>query len=496
VISIIIPARNERFLQKTIEDIGQRASHEYEIIAVLDGYWPDPPLKDSPNLRIIHFGKPVGMRSCINAAVAIARYKYILKCDAHVMFASNFDASLINCSRPKRVQVPTRKRLDPDKWALMRDGRPPVNCMYLDKDNRGRIDKKLNGVVAMTSDYLFEIEAFQGSCWFMEKAYFEHLGLEDDVNFGGSGHEAQEIYYKVHFDGGQVMRNRNTWYAHWHKDKRGFKLDSAEVQKSRDYLPVMIKELEASVAEKDKDVAVENEDYEVELPKARTGRGGLRVNPALEYVMNNFSKRPHWDQQVSPKRLKGFNRRHMAEMMGDIGFKVGVEVGVAQGLFSEVLCKSIPDLELYCVDPWEVVPGEIRTIKVGNKIASQRYEEAQERLSPYNATLIKKPSIDAILEDFDDNSLDFVYIDGSHQFDYVMTDLILWNTKVKTGGIIAGHDYYRFRNAGVVDAVDVFTKMHGIHDWYITGERTPTFFWIKHDEQLKFIAPRYIKEHV
>jgi len=50
---------------------------------------------------------------------------------------------------------------------------------------------------------------------------------------------------------------------------------------------------------------------------------------------------------------------------------------------------------------------------------------------------------------------------------------------VKLGGVVAGHDYYGFRNAGVVAAVDVYTYQHGITKWFVTDEKTPTWFWVR-----------------
>jgi len=60
-----------------------------------------------------------------------------------------------------------------------------------------------------------------------------------------------------------------------------------------------------------------------------------------------------------------------------------------------------------------------------------------------------------------------------------MEDIITWSRKVRSGGIVSGHDYYRFRNAGVVPAVDVYTHAHGIHEWVITDEREASWFWVK-----------------
>src|SRR3990167_4131766 len=94
LVSIIIPARNEQYLGKTVEDLLTKAVGEIEIIAVLDGYWPDPKLADNDRLILIHRGTPLGMRPAINAAAAIAHGKYLMKCDAHCMFALRYDQTL------------------------------------------------------------------------------------------------------------------------------------------------------------------------------------------------------------------------------------------------------------------------------------------------------------------------------------------------------------------------------------------------------------------
>ena len=74
-VSIIIPARNEIFLQKTVADLLSKAAGDIEVIAVLDGYWPDPPLPYDKRVIQIHRGKAKGMRAAINAAAGIAKGK-------------------------------------------------------------------------------------------------------------------------------------------------------------------------------------------------------------------------------------------------------------------------------------------------------------------------------------------------------------------------------------------------------------------------------------
>jgi hypothetical protein len=107
-----------------------------------------------------------------------------------------------------------------------------------------------------------------------------------------------------------------------------------------------------------------------------------------------------------------------------------------------------------------------------------RYQSTVKRLANNKATIIRKTSMEAVLE-IPDESLDFVYIDGDHTFDYVMSDIIWWSRKVRYGGVVSGHDYYRFRRAGVIPAVDLYTQQHNIQQWFITDERTPSWFWVR-----------------
>ena len=54
--------------------------------------------------------------------------------------------------------------------------------------------------------------------------------------------------------------------------------------------------------------------------------------------------------QIPPVRIKGFTRQKLAALFGELGFKFGVEIGVAEGIYSLVLCQNVPGLKLYCVD--------------------------------------------------------------------------------------------------------------------------------------------------
>ena len=92
--SVLIPARNERFLAPTVDDLFNKAEGEIEVIVFLDGYKPDPPLQERPGLKTIHSPKPAGMRPAINACASVASGKYLMKVDAHCMFGEGFDIKM------------------------------------------------------------------------------------------------------------------------------------------------------------------------------------------------------------------------------------------------------------------------------------------------------------------------------------------------------------------------------------------------------------------
>ena len=180
--------------------------------------------------------------------------------------------------------------------------------------------------------------------------------------------------------------------------------------------------------------------------------------------------------RIPLKVHEGVKRDYLAEKFAELEFTKGAEIGVRYGEFSEVLCQKNPKLKLYSIDPWDLVYNDYRSHALGGDKQNEAYKIAKERLKPYNCELIKKTSLDA-MQDFDNESLDFVYIDGSHEFDYVMLDIITWSWKVKKGGIISGHDYYEFRWGDVIRSVDNYAYVHKVQQIDLTDERTPSWWF-------------------
>lgn len=165
-------------------------------------------------------------------------------------------------------------------------------------------------------------------------------------------------------------------------------------------------------------------------------------------------------------------RDTLAEVFAELNFKVGAEIGVRQGFFSKVICDANPGLKMHCIDPWAPYS------RTSQARQDRYFGKAQRILSGHDVTFIKKKSMDAII-DFPNRFFDFVYIDGLHDFDSVVMDLIHWVPKVKRGGIVSGHDFKFNFNDGIIQAVEAYTRSHNINLWYITTEDDPpSFFWV------------------
>jgi len=234
-VSVIIPARNEKYLTKTVDDLHENATGDVEIIAVLDGYWPDPKLSQHTNLVLIHKPKAEGMREAINSAAAIAKGKYLLKCDAHCSFGKGFDEILQADCDDDWVVIPRRYSLDAETWTLANERirKPPIDYHYLAYPFRDMNDIGMHGeewwpkIKHKTEPLIDDEMSSQGSCWFMHKKYFDgHLHGLSSEGYGSFYQEFQEIGMKTWLGGGQVKINKKTWYSHLHKNGKGYILGS------------------------------------------------------------------------------------------------------------------------------------------------------------------------------------------------------------------------------------------------------------------------------
>lgn len=154
----------------------------------------------------------------------------------------------------------------------------------------------------------------------------------------------------------------------------------------------------------------------------------------------------------------------------------GVEVGVLRGGFSKQLLDTWQGKVLFSIDPWMEFSAE-EYVDVANQPQDKQNENfriTQTLLGGYGgrSNIIRQTSADAARL-FDDGSLDFVYLDAQHHYEAVRDDIAIWYPKIKSGGIIGGHDYLNGIIAdsifGVKQAVDEFSAAIGT-DVIVTRE--------------------------
>ncbi len=253
-LSILIPARCEEFLGRTIQDLLEHTSDKTEIIAILDGYLPDPPLEiTDPRVTIIYNPVSIGQRAATNQAARLAKGKYLIKLDAHVAVDEDFDTKMIDGMKKLGDDVtliPIMRNLHVFNWVCP-DGHeryqgpsgPCKDCnkpttkdvVWIPKTNPSsksyRFDKTMHfqyyGEYKHTQEYkdaeksgFTESMSIQGSCFMCTKEKYFELGLCGE-DFHSWGQQGVEVACKTWLSGGKVMVNHNTWYAHCFRTQGG-----------------------------------------------------------------------------------------------------------------------------------------------------------------------------------------------------------------------------------------------------------------------------------
>jgi hypothetical protein len=120
-----------------------------------------------------------------------------------------------------------------------------------------------------------------------------------------------------------------------------------------------------------------------------------------------------------------------------------VEIGSYSGESTVEWARSGKFQHIFAIDPWENnYSFDIADCtSCDMRIVESTFDV---RVEPYISKIhkLKGKSLNYVYK-FDDNYFDFVYIDGSHQYEDVKADILAWKSKVKFHGIIAGHDYWR-----------------------------------------------------
>ena len=265
-LSVIIPSRNEEFTQKTIESIFENTEADTEIIVILDGWWPEPPVIDHPKVTVVHHTKSIGQRAATNEGARISQAKYVMKLDAHCTVGKGFDRILIeDCRRRNWTLVPMMYNLHAFDWQCKicnkryyQADRPETCCGKEDfekvmvwkprrkrKTIAWRFDKDLNfgywhnySKREEAKGKVIETMSFIGACWFMHRSQYWNLdGL--DEGHGSWGNVGTEVSCKTWLSGGRLLTDKNTWFAHMFRTNKCFgfpyKLSYKAQQHAKEY---------------------------------------------------------------------------------------------------------------------------------------------------------------------------------------------------------------------------------------------------------------------
>jgi len=268
-LSILIPARNEMFLERTVNDIVKNMRGDTEVIVVLDGQWADPPISDHPKVTLVYHSESIGQRAATNEAARISRARYLLKCDGHCAFEEGFDVKMMTDMQDDWTMVPIMRNLHAFNWVCEKcgdvryQGPTPVSCPKCDNTTKFIRDvvwiAKTN---PQSTSYCFDTEphfqyfrefksrtevrgdftdtmSLQGSCFMLTRDKYFELNVCDEA-FGSWGSQGIEVAVKTWLSGGRVVCNHKTWYAHMFRTQGGdfgfpYKISGRQTQRAKMY---------------------------------------------------------------------------------------------------------------------------------------------------------------------------------------------------------------------------------------------------------------------
>lgn len=241
-VSIIIPARNEVYLEKTIRNVLENARGDIEILVMLDGYVPDPQIVIDDDRVIFHyFPEAIGQRGAINEGVKRCSGDFIMKLDAHCAVAEGFDVELSTSCGKNTLIVPRMYNLDVETWQPKWHKRTDYMFIEADEDGVPRMayfDHHPYRHQPVSGNDLDDTMCILGACFFMDKETYWKWGGCDE-NHGGWGQQGVEMACKAWLSGGKLLVNKRTWFAHYFRGGSGpgfpYPLSGKDVYKARMY---------------------------------------------------------------------------------------------------------------------------------------------------------------------------------------------------------------------------------------------------------------------
>ena len=148
---------------------------------------------------------------------------------------------------------------------------------------------------------------------------------------------------------------------------------------------------------------------------------------------------------------------------------IGLELGVAAGIYSIKLLQRYNFKEYYCIDSWNSRRREAHSIR--------EYVETYNKLKQFKPANIIRATFKEVLNEIEDEYFDFIYIDGNAGSGQEKGETIFnWYCKLKPGGIYSGHDYYK-KYPLTIENVNKFAERYE-KQLNFTTERKFNSWWV------------------
>jgi glycosyltransferase involved in cell wall biosynthesis len=266
-LSVLIPARNEMFLARTVQCILDAIEADTEIIVVIDGKEAGPPVPQDKRVTTVTLPRAIGQRAATNLAAKMSEAKYVMKLDAHCAIGPGFDRIMIEDMQDDWTMVPKMYNLHAFDWVCQEcDWRiyqgptpegevcpkcgagvrrdilwqpkpsPETTAMRFDKNLKfgywSRYKRQQEGDLVETMSLL-------GACWMLTRDKYWELSICDERH-GGWGQQGTEVACKTWLSGGRLICNKRTWFSHMFRTQGGdfgfpYRLTGHQTRRARKY---------------------------------------------------------------------------------------------------------------------------------------------------------------------------------------------------------------------------------------------------------------------
>jgi len=269
-ISILVPARDEKYLDKTIDDILKHKESDTEILVGLDGWTKDYRMRNLPNVEYIWKDKSIGQRAITNELARLSEADYVMKIDAHVSFSQGFDRIMLEDIDDRTILAPRLMPLDAEKWEIPLI--TPASSYAFDTNLVFQYHPK-----GENSELLNETMCLQGSAWMITRENYWKWNICDE-SLGSWGGQAAELGIKAWLNGGRCATAKKVYYAHMFREKES----QFPYQRNKEHIRATLNELRKRYLNKKIAGLIEKFNYPCDWNKERVAQLASLRTPLCE----------------------------------------------------------------------------------------------------------------------------------------------------------------------------------------------------------------------